>query len=121
MVSVSDITLWFAARDKRLPCWIMLCEAVFTCIVCQEIAYPGASRRGMTTESHEFLSYSQDKRSVHGQCRNGSPPDGCTSYEVDALPAKVFMPGMPSRVIQSDFAAAVWIDGALTGGLTQRT
>jgi hypothetical protein len=82
---------------------------------------PGASRRGMTTESREFLSYSQDKRSVHGQCCNGSPPDGCTSYEVDALPAKVFMPGMPSRVIQSDFAAAVWIDGALTGGLTQRT
>ena len=73
----------------------------------QEIACPGASRRGMTTESHEFLSYSQDKRSVHGQCRNGSPPNGCASYEVDALPAKVFMPGMLLRVIQSGFTTAV--------------
>jgi len=75
----------------------------------------------MTTQSHEFLSYSQDKRSVHGQCRNGSSPGGCTPYEVDALPAKVFMPDMLSWVIQSDFATAVWIEGSLTGGFAQGT
>ncbi|MGH8059983.1 MAG: hypothetical protein ACREOH_22560 [Candidatus Entotheonellia bacterium] len=67
----------------------------------------------MATQRNLFLSDGKDQRPVHIQRFTRRSPDDCQPHKDATFPAEMFMPAIPSGIIQGHFVATLRIEHCL--------